>query len=253
MSLIETFEMHRPLLFATAYRMLGSVTEAEDIVQDTYLRFQAARDIRSPRAYLCTIVTRLCLDALSAARTTRERYLGPWLPKRLLTDGADLPLETAVQRESISRALLILLEQLTPPERAVFVLHEVFEYTYPDIAAMLGLSAVNCRQLFHRAQQHLAVKRVRFTPAPEAHQHMVDQFLAALEQGALPAFTALLVDDVTSWSDGSRASSADCRPVYRTQQVARLVIGGAQTFPLGAWNVPKSMDSQFSSCGSAIG
>jgi RNA polymerase sigma-70 factor (ECF subfamily) len=160
MNLVDTFEEHRSLLFATAYRMLGDATEAEDIVQEAYLRFQATtREIRSPRAYLCTIVTHLCLDALHSARITREQYLGPWLPQPIPGESDDMPIQAALEHESISLAWLILLQRLTPQERAVFVLHEVFEYPHAEIAAMIGLTAPNCRQLFHRAQQHLAIAR----------------------------------------------------------------------------------------------
>ena len=156
------FEAHRGLLFSIAYRMLGSATDAEDVVQDAWLRYSSAppQPIRSVRAYLGTIVTRLCLDRLKAARTTREQYVGPWLPEPMLHGDREPSLARAMeQRESISLAFLVLLESLTPQERAVFLLREVFDYDYRDIAEMLELSPVNCRQLFHRAKQRLIEQR----------------------------------------------------------------------------------------------
>src|SRR5262249_18443918 len=148
----ETFQSYRPLLFSIAYRMLSSASEADDVLQDAYLRFAATprEPIRSVKAYLSTIVTRLCLDRLKAARSVREQYLGPWLPEPILTVEGGLDMQRAAERhESITLAFLVLLEALTPQERAVFLLREVFEYEYSEIAEMLGLSAGNCRQLFH--------------------------------------------------------------------------------------------------------
>ena len=158
----EDFQSYRPLLFSIAYRMTGSASEAEDIVQDSYLRYHAAApsEIRSLKSYLSTIVTRLALDHLKSARIQREQYIGPWLPEPILTgDSALAALQNVEQRESITTAFLVLLETLSPHERAVFLLREVFEYEHAEIAEILGLSAANCRQLFHRAQAHLAARR----------------------------------------------------------------------------------------------
>lgn len=198
MCLVDAFESYRPLLFTIASRLLDNATEAEDMVQEAYCRIQAAdeQEIRSPRAYLCRIVTRLCLDTLKSARTTHEHSLNQWQPDQFPDVENDLPLQTALQHESISRAWHILLERLTPQERAVFVLHEVFEYPYPHIASMLGLNAAHCRQIFHRAQQHLAADRPRFVSPPDAHLRAVERFLAATHDGDLPPLTALLADDM---------------------------------------------------------
>src|SRR2546425_4561383 len=166
----EAFEIYRPLFFSIAYRMLGSASEADDMLQEAYLRYRTtpAAEIRSLKSYLTTIVTHLCLDYLKSARVQREQYIGPWLPEPVLTTEADdMPFETATQHESISLAFLVLLEALTPPERAVFLLHEVFEYDYQEIAQMLGKSPANCRQLFHRAKQYLAEHRHRFDASRE--------------------------------------------------------------------------------------
>ena len=157
----EAFQSYRPLLFSIAYRMLGSASEADDVLQDAYLRFAGAQSsgeeprVRSLKAYLSTIVTRLCLDRLKAARSVREQYLGPWLPEPVLTQEDD-PQRDAELHESITMAFLVLREALTPQERAVFLLREVFEYEYAEIAEMLGVSPANCRQLFHRAKERVA-------------------------------------------------------------------------------------------------
>jgi RNA polymerase sigma-70 factor (ECF subfamily) len=234
MNLVDTFEEHRSLLFATAYRMLGDATEAEDIVQEAYLRFQATtREIRSPRAYLCTIVTHLCLDALHSARITREQYLGPWLPQPIPGESDDMPIQAALEHESISLAWLILLERLTPQERAVFVLHEVFEYPHAEIAAMIGLTAPNCRQLFHRAQQHLAIARARFCPPPETHRQIVNQFLEAVQVGNLSALTALLADDLSGAPGGRDAASIAQQRAQTRQYVGQSARNEIQCFPPG--------------------
>jgi len=221
----EDFQSYRPLLFSIAYRMTGSASEAEDIVQDSYLRYQATEpgEIRSLKSYLSTIVTRLSLDHLKSARVQREQYIGPWLPEPLLT--GDSALQSVEQRESIATAFLVLLETLSPHERAVFLLREVFEYEHAEIAEMLGLSAANCRQLFHRAQVRLAERRQRFEPAREVQQRLLARFLQACRQGDIAALTETLAEDVVSWSDGGGKVSAARQPVFGRENVIRLVIG----------------------------
>jgi RNA polymerase sigma-70 factor (ECF subfamily) len=224
----EDFQSYRPLLFAIAYRMTGSASEAEDIVQDCYLRYHAADpgEIRSLKSYLSTIVTRLSLDHLKSARVQREQYIGPWLPEPILTsDSALAALQSVEQRESISTAFLLMLEALSPHERAVFLLHEVFEYQYAEIAAMLGLSAANCRQLFHRAQAHLAERRQRFQPAREVHQHLLARFLQACQHGDIAALAETLAEDVVAWSDGGGKVSAARQPVFGRDNIVRFMIG----------------------------
>ncbi len=161
---VDLFQEHRRRLFAVAYRMLGSASDAEDVVQDAWLRFSAARpsDLRSPQAYLTTIVTRLCLDRLKSARAAREEYIGPWLPEPVLTDDREEPEQSVALAESVTLAFMVLLETLSPEERAVFLLREVFDHEYDEIAAMLDMTPANCRQLFHRAKLHIADRRPRY-------------------------------------------------------------------------------------------
>jgi RNA polymerase sigma-70 factor (ECF subfamily) len=208
--------------------MTGSASEAEDIVQDSYLRYQAApqADIRSLKSYLSTIVTRLCLDHLKSARARREEYIGPWLPEPILTgDGSMAALQRVEQRETIATAFMILLEALNPQERAVFLLREVFEYEYAEIAQMLGQSAANCRQIFHRARARVAERRPRFEPSRETQRRLIERFLLACQQGDMAALTDALAEDVVSWSDGGGKVSAARRPVLGRQNVARLLLG----------------------------
>jgi RNA polymerase sigma-70 factor (ECF subfamily) len=224
----EDFQSYRPLLFSIAYRMTGSASEAEDIVQDSYLRYHATDpgEIRSLKSYLSTIVTRLSLDHLKSARAQREQYIGPWLPEPILTgDSALAALQNVEQRESIATAFLVLLETLSPHERAVFLLREVFEYEHTEIAETLGMSAANCRQLFHRAQARLAERRRRFEPAREVQQRLLARFLQACRQGDLAALTETLAEDVVAWSDGGGKVSAARQPVLGRENVIRFVIG----------------------------
>src|SRR6266511_84361 len=171
----EDFQAYRPLLFSIAYRMTGSASEAEDLVQDSYLRYRAApkEDIRSLKSYLSTIITRLAIDHLKSAQARREQYVGPWLPEPLLTSDGNPLLQKVEQREMIASAFLVLLETLSPQERAVFLLREVFEYEYGQIAEILGIGVANCRQIFHRAQQRVAERRPRFEPSQEAQRRLI--------------------------------------------------------------------------------
>jgi RNA polymerase sigma-70 factor (ECF subfamily) len=227
------FEAHRGLMFSIAYRMLGSATDAEDVVQDAWLRYSSAprQPIRSARAWLGTIVTRLCLDRLKAARTTRELYVGPWLPEPMLHGDREPSLARAMeQRESISLAFLVLLESLTPHERAVFLLREVFDYDYRDIAEMLELSPVNCRQLFHRAKQHLVEQRPEYgspasRPSRARHERFVQAFMAAVSKGDMHELQSLLHKDVVFRSDGGGKVAAATRLVSGPESVARLLLG----------------------------
>lgn len=230
-SVVEQFEELRPRLFAIAYRMLSSASEAEDVVQDAFLRFDQARPdgLRSPAAWLTAVVTNLCLDRLRSARARREQYVGPWLPEPVLTGdgsgpgGALGPLETAEQRDSVSFAFLLLLERLNPRERAVFVLREAFAYGYDEIARILGLSEANCRQLYHRARQHVSEERARFEPSPRRRRELVERFIAAAEGGDLKALEALFAEDVTMWGDGGGKVAAARRPLVGIAEVLRFL------------------------------
>src|SRR5258708_23103707 len=191
----EVFEYYRVLLFSIAYRMTGSASDAEDLVQETYLRYQAnaSQEIVFLKAYLSTIITRLALDYLKSARVAREQYMGAWLPEPILTsEDGGFPLADLEQQEALSLAFLRLLEALSPPERAVFLLHEAFDYPFSAIGSMLEKSPANCRQIFHRAKQTLQHQRARFEPEPQHHRLLLLSFLSATHAGAMAAPTTPL-------------------------------------------------------------
>jgi RNA polymerase sigma-70 factor (ECF subfamily) len=227
----DPFEEYRSLLFAMAYRMLGSAMEAEDIVQEAYLRYRATppESIGTLKSFLTTIVHHLCIDHLKSAQARRENYVGPWLPEPIITgDGASLlsPLRQITDRESISMAFLVLLESLSPLERAVFLLREVFDYEYAEIAQITGRDEAACRQLFSRAKKHIREHRPRFPASPEAHAKMVGRFMEACLAGDMHGLMSLLAEDVTVWSDGGGKVSAAARhPIQGRDTVARTIIG----------------------------
>src|SRR6266849_4306027 len=219
----EAFEHYRVLLFSIAYRMTGSASDAEDLVQETYLRYQASEreEIISLKAYLTTIITHLALDYLKSARVAREQYIGAWLPEPLLTsEDGGFPLADLEQQEALSLAFLRLLEALSPPERAVFLLHEVFDYPFSEIGSMLEKSPANCRQIFHRARQALQDKRARFEPEPQ--RQLLFSFLSASQAGDMAALTSLLAQDAVSWSDGGGKVQSNLKPIHGQQAVARF-------------------------------
>ncbi|MFD9522425.1 RNA polymerase sigma-70 factor [Streptomyces sp. NPDC059979] len=235
------FEEHRPRMFGIAYRMLGSAAEAEDAVQDAYLRWAAAdrEDVEHPGAWLAKVVTNLCLNSLTSARARREAYVGPWLPEPVLTaDGTLGPLQSAEQRDGVSMALLVLLEQLTPVERAVYVLREAFAYGHREIAGLLDLGEANCRQLYRRAAGRVAADRAaatepRFDADPERWQSLVETFLTAARDGDLARLEGLLTADVRYVSDGGGVVGAALRPVLGRDKVARFSIGVLEKFASG--------------------
>jgi RNA polymerase sigma-70 factor, ECF subfamily len=232
----ETFETYRPYLFAIAYRMLGSAMDAWDMVQETSLRYQATSPgtFLSLKAYLTTIISRLCVDQLHLARRKREQYLGPWLPEPIVTtDASEL---VGVEKrgdeyESISLAFLVMLEQLQPLERAVFLLREVFEYDYAEIAAILDKSEAACRQSFSRARKHLADHRPRFSASPELQRQLLTSFLQAIDAGEMNALINLLAQDVTFWGDGGgKVKGTPTRPVSGSRAVARFFLSKSSAF-----------------------
>jgi RNA polymerase sigma-70 factor (TIGR02957 family) len=226
--MVEEFERQRARLFAIAYRMLGSASEAEDVLQDGFLRYQRARPghLRAPASWLTTVVVNLCLDRLKSARSRREAYVGPWLPEPVLTaDGTLGPLEAAEQRDSLSMAFLLLLERLNPRERAVFVLREAFGYEHREIAAILGVSEAGSRQLLARARRRVAEAPPRFDASPARRRRLVERFVAAARDGDLQGLEELLAEDVTSWSDSGGQVSAARRPVVGRARVARFAAG----------------------------
>lgn len=217
------FEEHRGLLFAVAYRMLGTATDAEDVVQEAFLRYRKVEDVRTPKQFLVKTVTRLCLDQLKSAREQREHYVGPWLPEPIETSVS--PQEQIVMSESISMAFLVLLESLSPLERAVYLLREVFSYEYGEIATITGRSETAVRQVFHRAQTHIVERRPRFTVAPEQHRQVVERFMMAIGMGDLDSLQDLLTEDVALWSDGGGKRAAATRPLYGREAVIRFLMG----------------------------
>lgn len=232
------FERHRPLLTGLAYRLLGSMWDAEDVVQEAFLRWTRSGrdDVREPRAYLVTVVSRLALDQLRSARVAREAYVGPWLPEPVDTRAAG-PLDTAELRDTLSYATLHLMERLTPPERAVFVLREAFELPYDTIAEIVGVTVPNCRQLQHRAAKRLAdgrggVRPDRFQPSAEEHAALFSRILDAARGGDLAALTRLFSEDVVAWGDGGGKTRAALRPVVGRAKVLSFLLGllGRHTF-----------------------
>lgn len=236
MESVAEFEGQRRRLFGLAYRLLGSADEAEDVVQDAFIRWDAAdrASIERPSAWLAKVVTNLCLNRLTAARATRERYVGPWLPEPVLTEDSTLgPLETVEQRDLVSLALLVLLERLTPAERAVFVLREAFGYGHQEVAEIMELSEANCRQLYRRAGQRIAESRTRFQPDREQRERLAERFLAAARGGDLSGLERLLAADVTSWADGGGQVSSARRPVAGRDRVVRYLVGGFRKIGTG--------------------
>ena len=221
----EVFASARPLLFSIAYRMLGSVMDAEDLVQDAYLRWEEApeTDVRSPRAYLTTIVTRLAINQLRSARTKRETYVGPWLPEPLVTEETPDTVELA---ESLSMAFLVLLERLAPIERAAFLLHEVFDFEYAEIARVVDKTEANCRQLVARARKRIGSSRARFEADPAQAKRLVERFTEASLAGDLEGLVAVLAEDITLWADGGgKVPGAALKPVHGAASVARFALG----------------------------
>ncbi len=219
-----TFEAHRQRLFSLAYRLLGSPADAEDVVQETWLRWHGAdRDgIHDPEAWLVTAATRLGLDRLRAAKRTRTDYIGPWLPEPLSVDTAPDPAEAEEIAGEVSLAFLALLERLGPEERAVFLLKDAFDYDYAAIGEWLGHSEANCRQMVHRARERLRAGRPRFVVPRERHQHLLQRFMEASQRGDRAAITALLADDARLVSDGGGKVTAALRPLLGAERIARL-------------------------------
>jgi len=224
----QTFHQYRSLLFSIAYRMLGSVADAEDMVQETFIRWQKSseEEIRSPRAFLVTIISRLCINHLQSARVQREEYVGQWLPEPLLTGPESDPSERFRVDESLSMAFLVLLQRLTPMERAVFLLREVFDYEYAEIARTLGQNEANCRQILRRARQHVVEVRPRFDASLEQREQLLHRFVTAASNGDLNGLVALLSSDVVFHSDGGGKAAAVPNLVYGSDNVARAVLGG---------------------------
>src|SRR5688572_4007685 len=235
---LAPFDRHRRLLFSVAYQMLGSVADAEDVVQDAWLRWSAAdrSDVTDERAYLVQITTRLALDRLGSARARRETYVGPWLPEPLLTGGAAVggappapgPDEAAERGEQVSLALLVVLETLSPAERAVFVLRDVFGMSVAEVAGALDRSEAAVRQMSHRAREHVQARQPRFDADQRAQREVTERFFAAVAGGDMAALLAALAPDVVLISDGGGKASAARRPINGADKVARFLVGIAE-------------------------
>ena len=223
----DIFNADRPRLFSIAYRMLGSASDAEDVLQDAWVRYAAAdaSTIRSPQAFATTIVTRLCLDRLKSARATREQYVGPWLPEPVLTREMDSPEATLERAESVTLAFLVLLEKLSPEERAVFLLKDVFDYDHAEIGEILGISSANSRQLLHRARTALAQGRPRRAGTPGSWRAMAERFAQAFATGDAAALASMLASDAGMWADGGGKATAARRPLLGREAIVNFLVG----------------------------
>jgi RNA polymerase sigma-70 factor, ECF subfamily len=217
-----TAEDLRPLMLSIAYRMVGSFSEAEDLVQDAYERLAREEHVEAPKAWLSTVVTRLCIDHLRSARVRREQYPGTWLPEPVLADPAP---DAAMRTESLSLAVLVLLESLSPVERAVFVLREAFDYGYDEIAEIVGKSEDNCRQLAVRARRHVDERRPRFEPSREQRDELARRFIAALQEGETEPLVEMLAADAAFYGDGGGKAPQIWEPVQGGAAVGRMLAG----------------------------
>jgi RNA polymerase sigma-70 factor (ECF subfamily) len=215
--------------------MLGSVSEAEDMVQETFMRWQrqSAAEIKSVRGWLTSAITRLCIDQLRSARRQREEYVGVWLPEPLVANHANAEDKASALADSLSMAFLVMLETLSPPERAVFLLREVFEYDFGEIGRIVDKSEDNCRQMLRRAREHVAAGRSRFEPAPEQNEQLVQRFLRACRGGEIQELLSLLTDDIVLYSDGGGKVPAAPQPVEGRERVARFLVGVSKISPAG--------------------
>ncbi|MCC6390947.1 MAG: RNA polymerase sigma-70 factor [Bryobacterales bacterium] len=222
------FEQHRRELFGLAYRMLGTVAEAEDMVQEAYLRWAGAREeVKTPKAWLMAVVTRLCLDHLRSARVRRETYVGPWLPEPAQLDAPP------ADKESVTYAFQVVMQSLSARERAVFLLREVFEEDYAEIAAILETTEANCRQLLRRAREQVEAKRVRFRAPAEQQRRLLDAFLQACAKGDVDGLMGMLARDAVLYSDGGGKARAAINPIHGANAIARFFAGVSSKVPAG--------------------
>ncbi len=226
------FEDHRQLLFGIAYRMLGTVMDAQDMVQNTYIRWQESSpdEVRSPRAWLTTVITRLCINHLQLARVQRETYIGSWLPEPLVEEGAATPVANAQLADSLSLAFLLLLETLTPTERAVFILREGFDCKFSEIAGIVDKSEINCRKILTRARQRIDERRPRFDVAPEEAEKMVVPFIEAVRKGDYETLLASMAENVVLITDGGGKARAISKPLHGAEPIAKLLVNVARHY-----------------------
>ena len=244
---MESFADLRPYFFTVAYNMLGSVMDAEDVVQEAYLRWERAGAVaESPKAYLTAVVTRLCIDFLRSAKVRREAYVGPWLPEPLVMAVSPNVEEDVTLSETLSLAFLVLLESLSPTERAVFLLRQVFDYDYAEIAAIVGKSEANCRQMMRRARQHIEAGKPRYDVPLKQQEALVTQFAEACVAGDLEGLINLLAEDIEVWSDGGGKVVAARKVVYGREMVARFLLGIMRL-------APDNAESQFALINGQLG
>jgi RNA polymerase sigma-70 factor (ECF subfamily) len=231
------FTANRPLLIGVAYRLLGSVGDAEDVVQEAWLRWARvdAETVADPTGFLVRTVSRLALDRLRRVAARRETYVGPWLPEPVLTQGSTDPADEAERAASVSLAMLVVLETLSPLERTVFVLHEAFAYSYGEIGEIIDRSPAAVRQLAHRAREHVAARRPRFPADPAARRAATERFLHATLSGDLGALMDLLAPDAALWADGGGKVKAPRRPIHGADKIARFFVAvGGEVLPAGS-------------------
>lgn len=238
---VELFDRHRSLLFGVAYRMLGNAADAEDMLQETFLRWQRLSpvEIESPRAMLVTIITRLCINHLQSARVMREEYFGQWLPEPLLTAPSENPLLSVEMDESLSLAFLLLLERLTPVERAALLLRDVFDYAYSEISSILGQTETNCRQILRRARQRVKEENRRFEASQEQRAELLRRFSEASGKGDIEGLVALLAKEAVFYSDGGGKAPALPKPIYGARNIARGILEGLRRL------VPRNLVRRF--------
>lgn len=248
---MNEFEAYRGLLFTIAYRMTGSAADAEDLVQDAYVRYASAdRDVvRDVKAFLVTILTRLALDKLKSAQRQREEYIGPWLPEPVFTGIEGDPYARATRDEQIEMALLRTLERLSPQERAVLLLYEVLDHDHNEIADLLGISSAASRQLLHRAKERVAAEKQRFTPPPEQQRRLIESFIAAAASGDVAGLRNMLAEDVVVLADGGGKSFAAKRPVVGADAVAKLWVGIVTKFGAGVEPAIEEVNGQLALVG----
>lgn len=233
MDMVKRFEEHRDYLFAIAYRMLGTVMGAEDMVQETYLRWEKIdhSEVKSPKAYLASIITRLCIDHLKSARMRREQYIGPWLPEPLVSEPEEQPAGMLAQADSLSMAFLVLLESLKPEARAVYLLREVFDYGYGEIAEIMDKSEAACRKMVSRSRRHIQSQRPKQPVSKEKSEQVAKQFLDAIYDGEMQGLMQVLDAEVVWTSDGGGRPGVARRPVKGAEKVGRFILGIANNAP----------------------
>jgi RNA polymerase sigma-70 factor (ECF subfamily) len=228
MASLDDFNQQRPILFGLAYRMLGNVMDAEDILQEAFLRWQQTDQatVQMPKAFLVSVVTRLCIDQLRLAHVQREEYIGTWLPEPLFQLNDDDPANTAELADSISTAFLVLLERLSPPDRAVLLLHDVFGYTFEEIGIIVDKSAADCRQIAHRSRERVTEGRPRFETAPEKVEQVAQEFMRTCYEGDITGLLSILAEDVILWTDsGGKVRGTVRNPIKGADRVARFFTG----------------------------